>query len=302
MNRSFVASSVISTFLLLACGDSSSAGGGGSAGSATDGGGGSTTDGGGGSTTDGGGGSTVDCEPPPATPGAVNEVPLTSVAATAQDETGDPVAMVPMQLCGADNCLFATTNAIGMATFTGSDSLDRPVFKPGDSLTYAKIGYPYTGGPTMSGVFPLIVDSGSQFAAGATVTADDVSLTVPSGGAVVVNELIYDEPAKQTFRAVTVSDAAQVAQITGEAGFAMVVGLGPVDTLFCPGVAVSIPNTAKLGANTAVEVLGQELDIGEHFGGYSEWAVVAEGAVSADGSTIEISDLPVLLTIAIRIK
>jgi len=235
-------------------------------------------------------------------PGAVSEVPLTSVAATAQDQNGDPIAMVPMQLCGADNCLFATTNTIGMATFTGSDSLDRPVFKPGDSLTYAKIGYPYTGGTTMTGLFPLIVDSGSEFAAGATVTADDVSLTVPSGGAVVVNDLIYDEPAKQTFRAVTVSDAAQVAEITGEAGFAMVVGLGPVDTLFCPGVAVSIPNTAKLGANTAVEVLGQELDIGEHFGGYGEWAVVAEGAVSADGSTIEISDLPVLLTVAIRIK
>ncbi len=137
--------------------------------------------------------------------------------------------------------------------------------------------------------------------AGSTVEADGVALTIPDGGVVVIDDLVYFEPAQQTFRAVVVDDQAVVAQIVG-AGYSQIVGLGPVDTLFCPPASLSIPNGAGLGANTAVEVLGQELSIFEGFGNYGEWSVIAEGTVSADGMTIEIPELPVLLTIAIRIK
>lgn len=303
MNRSIVAFFGLTLSFAMGCGDSGSSTGGGDTGGTGGTGAAGAAGGEGGSGGSGAAGGGVECEEPEGTPGPVNDVEVASVDVTVTDQNGDPVADEPLLLCGVDLCSVpVTSDAAGEATLVSpADTLDRPLVKPNNSLNFAKVGYSYESGTTLSGIFPRIVNSDSAMTAGATVEAGGASLTIPEGGVVVIDELIYLEAPDQTFRGVVVDDQAVVSQIAG-AGFALIVGLGPVDTIFCPGASLSVPNDAGLGANTAVEVLGQELSVFESFGPYGQWNVIAEGVVSADGSTIEIADLPVLQTIAIRIK
>jgi hypothetical protein len=299
----FFASVAVLVGLLAGCGDDGGTGGtGGTGGSAT---GGAGQGGGVGSTTSQGGGNTGPaCEPPAAQPGASNDVPVTSVTAIAKDDTGAPIANFSLQLCGADNCLYADTNAIGQATFTTNvGTVDRPMFKPGDSLVYGKIGYPYLADSPnpLPGFFPKMLDSGQSLDPGTEVIAGDVTIAIPAGGSVVVDDLIYDEPAKQTFRAASLPPS-QLAMIPELAGFAALYTLGPIDTLFCPPAKLTVPNSG-FSAGATVEIFAQELAIGQHFGGYGEWSKIADGVVSADGATISTTDdtgLPALLTIAIK--
>lgn len=303
MLRSLASLGLVS-LVLVACGDSTGTGGSATGGAAATGGGGAAATGGGGATGTGGGGGEASCPDPTPQPGAVAAVSVDTVDATANDETGLPVGNEALQLCGLNGCLYATTSAIGAVTFTNnlsSDMIDRPLFKPGNSLKYGKIGYLFDpAGPSpLAGLFPKMNDSGQAMAPGQAVTAGGVTLTVPAGGVADVDSLIYDTQAKQTFRAAQVPSA-KVAQVTGSPDFAMVFALGPVDTLFCPPASASFENYGGLAANADVEIWGQELDVKESFGGYGEWSKIADGKVSADGATIETTALPVLMTVAIK--
>lgn len=305
MLRTFASLGLVS-LMLVACGDSSGTGGSAAGGNAATGGGGANAGGSGAGTGTGGAGGEASCELPTPQPGTAAFVPVNTVDATAADETGLPIGGEALQLCGLNGCLYETTSAIGTATFTNSlssETIDRPLFKPGNSIKYGKIGYLYDpAAPSpLKGVFPKMADSGQAMAAGQTVSSAGVELTVPAGGVVDVDDLIYDTAAKQTFRAAQVPEA-QVPDVTGSPEFAMVFALGPVDTLFCPPAAVTFENYAGLAAGTDVEIWGQELDVKESFGGYGEWAKIADGKVSADGATIETTGagLPVLLTVAIK--
>lgn len=303
--RSSFALGLLLSFSTLACGDSTGTGGGGAA--VATGGGGATSEGGAGGA--GTGGEAPVCEPPEGTADPTDPVEVDTVSALARNEMGDPITMFNFQLCGADGCLYAETSVTGQATFTNNLSLgtiDRPLFKPSDTLVYGKIGYPYTiDGPSpMIGVFPTMEDSGQAFEAGASVSVAGVEVAVADDGIVTVDDLTYDEPDKQTFRAAALP-ADLIADATGDPDFAMVYALGPADTLFCPtGATVTFDNYADLPADAEVEIYGQELSPGEHFGGYGKWALLAEGVVSSDGSTVTtVGDgLPVLLTVAIKLK
>lgn len=305
MRTSTALASALMLTLVVACGDSTSAtGGSGAAGGGSEGGGGASTEGGGGA---GNGGAPVECEEPTPMQGAVDDVPVDMVTVSAEDETGAPIADFALQFCGTDGCLYDATNAIGQALFNNdltSETIDRPTVKPGDSLLYGKIGYRWSvGAPSPFLVmFPQMDDSGQQMERGASVSAGGVTLDIADDLNVTIDTLIYDEPAKQTFRAAQVPED-RVAEVTGDATFSMVFTLGPVDTLFCPtGVAATFENYAGLDADTAVEIYGQELAVGEYFGGYAEWTKIADGVVSSDGSVITTTGdgLPALLTVAIK--
>lgn len=312
MNRAFVALTPASALVAVACGalafGALACGDSGTGGSDTGGGGAGATGGGGeapgGNGTGASGGAPPECEEPEGTPGAPVVTDVGNILAFADDETGANIADTPFFMCGWDLCPPSqSSNMIGQVSFdlTNVGMLDRPLFKPVDSLELVKVGYLYTGQAQLNGVFPRIVDSGEAIVGGATVTADDVELTLPAGG-IAEFPLIYDDEAKQTFRAKVVSDAAVVQQITGEAGYAMVVGLGPNSALLCPPASLTVPNDAGLGAGTAVEFVAQELETSEAFAPYGEWAPIADGVVSGDGATITFAEMPVLLTGAIRIK
>jgi hypothetical protein len=283
------------------CGDD----GGGSGGAGGGAGGGTTTTTSGSTTTSSTGG--AECEPPAPNPGAVDRVEVSDVQATARDEDGSPIADFDMQLCGVDTCLFGTTSVVGTVNFNqgaGDGTVDRPLFKPGDSLVLGKIGYLYDGQTPFEGIFPRLVDSDTALAAGASVTAAGATIEVPAGGVVVVDDLIYDSPEKQTFRAASIATD-DVAAVTGDASFAMVYALGPNETLFCPPAKLTLDNYAGLAANAEVEFFVQEVNIAQHFGAYGTWNKIGEGTVSADGQTVSTNDdegLPVLLAVAVRLK
>lgn len=299
MRLSILVSLAFGLFVAPGCGDdagSGGAGGGGGAGSTT-----STTTG---TTTSTGG---PDCEAPPANPSPANRVAVSNVQATARDEAGQVIGEFDLQLCGRDTCLYGTTSVVGTVSFNqgaGDGTVDKPLFKPGDSLVLGKIGYLYDGQSPFSGIFPRMVDSSTALAAGASASAAGATIEVPAGGVVVVDDLIYDAPPKQTFRAGAIA-AADVEAVTGDASFAMVYALGPNETLFCPPAKLTLDNYAGLAANAEVEFFVQEVNIAEHFGAYGTWNKIGEGTVSADGETVSTNDgegLPVLLAVAVRLK
>lgn len=302
MVRSVLASAFVLS--LWACGDSGSGAGG--AGGSADGGstdGGASADGGAGGGT---GGEPATCDPPEPQPGTPNDVPVDSVAIEATDEAGDPIAAVNLQLCGVDGCLYAMTDAAGQAIFINelsSETIDRPVSKPGDSLVYGKFAYPYTetSADPLLVVLPRMTDTGDQVEAGATLTAEGVEIEVGADTALHIDELTYDSEEKKTFRAAQVP-AALVSTVTGSEDYVMAFALGPYDTLFCPPVAARFENYADLAPGTEVEIYGLELTGEESFGGYGEWSKIADGVVSADGTNVETDALPVLLSIAIKEK
>ncbi len=244
-----------------------------------------------------------ECDDPTPQPGTSNEVDVSSVQVTARDDANAAIQNTTFQLCGTDLCLTADTNTIGGAVFMNSQStLDRPLFKPADSLTFAKFGYPYTAeSPSpLVGIFPRMQDSMAALVPGQTVSVDGASLALPAGGGLSIDELTFDSPDKQTFRAAQVP-ANLVEQVTGDATFVMAYALGPIDTLLCPEAKLTVDNYANLAPGTQVEFWVQEVSIEEFFGGYGEWVKIDDGEVSADGATVSTTvGMPVILNVAIR--
>ncbi len=241
-----------------------------------------------------------DPNPSPAAPQAITEV-----QGTVFTTDGDPVADREVQVCGKDICLYGEADANGDVTVTNTGTdLDTPLFKAGDGLGLAKIGFhiPEGASVVVDAVVPPLADSGTALAAGASAEADGVTLTVDAAGIVKLNLLDFSDPGEDTFRAAVVPEAQIDAVAPGE-GFDMVVGLGPHDTRFCPSAALSIPNQPGLPVGTAVEIFLLGLDVGEYFADYGTWGKIADGVVSEDGETIVTAEgqgLPVLSSVGIR--
>lgn len=292
---------VLSLFVTVGCGDSDGGEGGAGGGTSTNGPATSGSTSSTGASTNSTGVMVPGCDDPTPKPGTPSNVDVTMVQASARDENEDGIGNTSFQLCGTDLCLTEDSSAIGLVTFSNSQAtLERPLFKPGDSLTFGKIGYPYTeqSPSPLVGYFPRMTDSMTNMVPGQTVSAAGASLVVPAGYS--IDELVYAEPAQQTFRAGTLPTDL-VDDATGDAAFVMLYALGPVDTLLCPPAMLTVDNYADLPANSQVEFWGQEVSIEEFFGGYGEWIRLDDGVVSADGATITTANgIPALLTIAIR--
>ncbi len=298
---------LVACFVAVACGDSGSddTGPGGSSSVSN----GSSVSGTGSSSSSGSGSGSSSstgypsCDEPTPIPGAPIDVDVSSVQASARDDANAAIQNEPFQLCGTDLCLFADSNTIGNVLFMNSQStLDRPLFKPGDSLTYGKFGYLYTAASPspLPGIFPRMTDSGMQLAPGGTVSVAGATLTLAADSGLTIDDLTYDTPDKQTFRAAQVPEDL-VDDVTGSAEFAMAYALGPIDTLLCPEATLVLDNYAGLPANAAVELWVQEVGIEEYFGGYGEWVKIDDGMVSADGTTVSTSlGMPVILNVAIK--
>jgi hypothetical protein len=278
---------------LAACGDSS--GGSGSTGTGGDSGSGSTEsttsagggDPTGGSTTTGAGAGDPGCDPPDGTDTADAFRPVGEVTGTVIDTAGDPVDDTEVQVCGENICLYGTTSADGSVVVNNpnGDDLDRPVFKSGDGLVHTRIGYPLPEGDPVNvdAVLPVMVDSGTALAPGATAEADGVTLVVGAG--VSLNLLDFSGPGEDTFRAGVVPESEIEAVAPGQ-GFDILIGTGPFDTYFCPPASLTVPNSAGLAPGAVVEFHVQSLNVAEFHGPYGEWVKVADGHVSEDGETV----------------
>lgn len=257
------------------------------------------------------------CEGPGFGGGEV-EAPMTSVQATILDLDNVAVAGVQTLLCGLDICLDPKeTNANGQVTITAPmPMMGEPPFtmvaaalKYGDGLLYGRFGIPLTEPVT---VFPTVLTpklpplaEGQTLAAGTTVTSGDVTLTIPTETNVEIDYLVYDEAGKEGFRTTTIPDPAAVIAIDPALMLEIAYAVAPVETLFCPAVMVTVPNTPAWPNDADVEFFVHGVDVAQHWAPYSGWAKMSDGKVSADGLTVSTSPeggMSVLSVFGIRLK
>jgi hypothetical protein len=263
------------------------------------------------------------CEPP-ATEGPECDFPeavvtdpqvreFESFTGTVVTTEGEPVANDAIQVCGINICLYGNTDADGNvlnengggAIAQGATPLDVPIFKVGDGLERAKIGYafPEDGAEVNIDATTIdLVDSETTLEGGVTAEADGVTLTIAEGAGVGLNILEFGTCGEDTFRAAVVPEDS-IETMAPEQDFVALVGLGPHETLFCPPAGLSIPNDAGLAPGAEVEFVQQSLETGQYFGDYGQWYVVAVGHVSDDGETISTDDgegIPIISTVGVR--
>lgn len=241
------------------------------------------------STSSGGsGGSEPECPPGPGFGGGETDVTITSAEATIIGLDGLPIADMTTLLCGLDICMPpGKTDANGHVLITGQ-KLKAPALKFGDALGHAELGIPLTMATTVfaslvTGKFPA---TGPKLEAGKDIVSGDVTLNIAAGTTIIVDELIYDTPEKQQFRTVTIPVAQETALLDPALDIELLFGVAPINTIVCPAIGVTVPNSVGFAANTAVEFYAHGIEVGQEFAPYAGWEKVSDGQVSADGATI----------------
>jgi hypothetical protein len=241
-----------------------------------------------------------------------------SVVASLVDETGAPVAAgQPLFICGINICANpGMTSAGGTASLTTSLSMKKPAFKFGDSIAYAEFGIPLTAAATdftMMGTGKIATAKltgkpGAALTPGSSATSGDVTVAVPSGATVGINELIYSPGDPQLFRSaqIPLTNAARLLPAT-PSDFALLYGIAPAETTFCPPAQVTVTLPATLGwqPGAAVEFWVTTTDTGQVYAPYAGWALMSDGAVSADGksaTTTPTQGFQALENFAVRLK
>lgn len=270
----------------------------------------------GGATTSssGTGGTPVVCEGPGFT-GNEMPVPITSVEATIVDlgTPPMPVANVLTFLCGTDICSDPQNTGVNGQVIINAPNppgvMKLPAFKYGDGLEYGKFAVRV---PDAVNVFPSIaiaklppLAEGQTLEPGTTVTSGDVTLTIPAETTVEIDYLFYDETEKEGFRTTTITDPAAVIAIDPALNLEIAYAVAPVETLFCPAVMVTVPNTLGWTAGAEVEFFVHGVDVAQHWAPYGGWAKMSDGRVSADGTTISTSPeggMSILSVFGIRLK
>jgi hypothetical protein len=280
-----------------------------------------TTGTGGSSTTTGAtgtGGGDIACKGSDYSDPTAPKVKIGIVTAKIVDLLGQPAPDdFSVQVCGTNLCFFSKPGSMGQFTVLGTATgLQKPVFKFGDAIGFAKLGMPVTAadidamGNTAFGTLTTaaLPANGAALAPGKAATSGDVTITVPSGGVIVIDDSIYMTPLAQQLRTVTIPVAKATAVLaSAPAGIEQLYGVGPLETVFCPAATVTVPNAdvAKWPAGTDVEFWILGLDgASEEWAPYGAWQKVSDGKVSADGKTITTTStgLPLLSTFGIRKK
>jgi hypothetical protein len=264
------------------------------------------------------GGGDIACKGPDYADPAAPKLKVGTVSAKIVDLAGNPApSELSVQVCGTNLCYYSKPGSMGLFTVAAAaDALQKPVFKFGDARAFAKLGIPVTMtgmdamGNTAFGTLTTaaLPTTGVALEPGKTVTSAEVTITIPSGGVAVFDELTYPEVIDQQLRAVTIPvDKATAVLANAPAGITQLYGVGPLETVFCPAATVTVPNAdvATWPAGTDVEFWILGLDgASEEWAPYGAWLKVSDGKVSADGKTITTTStgLPLLSTFGIRKK
>ena len=261
---------------------------------------------------EGGGDHEASCTPGVTYGGGEASLAGTSVTAAIVDENGAPVASQITYICGLDLCSNPVkTNASGNVSLQFAYSEKRPAFKYGDSVNFAEFAVPllkaatdFTTGAQSLASGRLSDKPGATLSPGSDAKSGDVTVSVPTGGLVSINTLVFDTAESQKFRAVEIPLThlgpvlASANLAAGEPAFALVYGVAPSGTLLCAAakVTVTLPHeTAKpyndLGwaPGTAVEFWITTVDVGQEYAPYAGWAKASNGVVSADGASVRTS-------------
>ena len=239
---------------------------------------------------------TIPGGPCPTAPGFTDSNPsrtITSVSATVTDLGGTPIPQLAVQVSGVDLAFPGTTNANGAVTVSPGHQLHDPAFRFGDALTYAELEIPLTAATTALGTIttaPLPV-GGTAFVPGGNASSGGVTVGLDAGATVAIDELTYDTADKQKFRAVELP-VDKLGPVVTPSGLdlALVFGVAPAGTLFCPPAQITVPNDGALPANAQVEFFILGGDVAQQWAPYAGWTKISDGQVSADAFSISTAD------------
>jgi hypothetical protein len=228
------------------------------------------------------------------------------------DLDGAPAAGVEVYVCGIDLCTDPKkTDANGSAALDATGlPMKKAAFKFGDGWQWGKFAQPLD--PSQKdfnfdhAVAPKLPADGAVLAAGKTATSGGASITVDAVASVTFDELTYDTPEKQQFRAVRVPADKAPPGVDATLNLEILYAAGPISTVLCPAAKLSVPNDAGWDAGADVELWVHGADgATEEWAPYASWVKVGEGKVSADGKTVETTDgkgLPVVATFGFKKK
>jgi hypothetical protein len=241
---------------------------------------------------------------PPTTYG-FGEGSMNGAAVTAKivDETGAAVGAQPISICGIDVCSdVAMTAADGTASIMTDLTERAPAFFFGDAMSYAKFGVPlvqastdFTMGGHVIATGKLSDKPGAMLTPGTTAVSGDVTVTLPVDDTVSIDLVTYQTPDSQLLRVVDIplANTAPLFASSVVTGFALLYGLSPAETTFCPPVQVSValphetmmPNDLGWAPGTQIEFWVTTTDQGQVFAPFAGWAKISDGLVSSDGTS-----------------
>ena len=234
---------------------------------------------------------------------------LTEVDATISDPSGKALTALPVQVCGIDKCINGMSGKAGATAVKVNTSLTRPAFKYGDGFDYAELAVQLGKeakqdlGKIVALPLPAFAD-GAAFPKSGNVTNGDVTLSLAAGVTVVHDTLTYEDDTDLVLRSVAIPVADSTQALDPSFNFELGYALAPLGTTFCPAAQLSLKNSLNWDPGTEVEIFIQGLDVAEGWAPYGTWLQVAEGSVSADGSSIDSTSggIPILSAVAVRRK
>jgi hypothetical protein len=233
------------------------------------------------------------------------------ITATLVDPSGTPLSGFTVQICGLNACPQPrSTDGAGVVTIdTTGIPLQKPVLGYGDAHQWPLLLVPVPLGSRIdlgSLVTAALPTAGAALKPGGDAVSGDVTVSLPPGGAAFVDGHIYTTPDAQALRAVSIP-VAKATAIPGVAAnsLALLYGVAPIDTLFCPAAKVTVANRAgwPAGARVGFYILGD--DTAQPWAPYGDWALISHGVVSADGATIATADgegFPLLEAFGVRLE
>ncbi|MBM4375364.1 MAG: hypothetical protein FJ095_09790 [Deltaproteobacteria bacterium] len=250
-----------------------------------------------------------DCvAPSPANPG--KKVAVGTVKVTVQDKNGKglPDALIDVQVCGSDLCLYGKSSDGSYTISNGGKELIDPSLKYGSQ---SGTQYLFWGGALPMGAdvdFGVVTavelgPVGGKLEKGATVTSNGVSVTFDPNARIEQELLAPEEPFAAVVFKPTDGKFPQLA--ASPVDFALIVGMGPADVDVCPPAKLSFPNAAMFPAKATVELWANGVKTYDNWVPYGTWAKVAEAVVSDDGKTVTTLDgkgIPALAAYGVTLK
>lgn len=218
-----------------------------------------------------------------------------NVSGRVTDTTGAGLSGKVVTVCGTV-CYSERSNPDGTFRVPVEDLLDVPAYtvsvhgRPEFATTYVPMPAPVNGEVVFAQPIsvPRLTETGPQMpdpAVGGTVTAGDVTLTVPAGGRFEydLEDVVIDALGRQ-FRYGTHNPHAYPAYAPSAVG--VIYGFGPFALISTRPIAVSVVNREMLAAGTAVDFvpMGIEIVTPPITGGRALAGI--PGHVSADGRTV----------------
>jgi hypothetical protein len=226
-------------------------------------------------------------------------------------EDGKPLVNLITTACG-DGCTFGRTNAEGISDMEVRRYMGKAALMLHGRSKYASYYVRLQGleGDVDKGtmILPLMPTEGvtiPEDGAATTLTSGDVKLTLPAGLKVEIDKMELGEVDEQKLRAKAVATDKAPPFVEASLGMAALYAFTPFGTILTPGVGVTVPNGAKLAPGAAVEFFVQGTDLDDKYGTFGGFTKLAEGHVSADGTTIQTDDgqlIPQLTWLGIRAK